>query len=309
MIITVTLNASVDKTAFINNFQIGKINRFDKPIELAGGKGLNVTRTLKILGHAPVATGFLGGKTGEKLEILMDDEGIIHNFQKIKDKSRSCLAIIDNKLNTLTELNENGPDITDDELNEFYTKLSVINPEAKIVIISGSIPKNLPKTIYYDLINICKERGLLTVLDATGEELKKGIEAKPFIIKPNKIEAEELLGFRLDSKNSLIKGLKHLCNYCNIACITLEDKGCVISNNEESFYLIPPQINLINSVGSGDAFMAGLVHALTQNESIKEMGKWGISCGSANAMTDRAGFCNIKDVMSILTDIEVRPLR
>jgi tagatose 6-phosphate kinase len=308
MIITVTLNASIDRTAVINIFRPGKINRCDQPLEMAGGKGLNVARALKNLGQDVIATGFIGGKSGERLEQLMDEEGLPHDFQKIAGNTRYCFAILDNELDTLTEINENGPEITAEETAAFYKKFAAINSGAEVAVISGSIPKSLPAAVYFDLITAAKQRGLLTVLDASGEALKNGIGAMPYIIKPNKKEAEELLGFALDNTDSLLKGISFLSSYCTIACITLEDQGCVIGTASEIYQLVPPAVKVINSVGSGDSFLAGLIYGFRQNLPLNETGIWAIAAGTANAMTEKAGFFRLEELHQIRAGIRVEKL-
>jgi len=308
MVITITVNASMDKTAIINNFQTGKINRLDKPLETAGGKGLNVTRALKTLNKEVISTGFLGGYIGEQLKMLMNEEGIKNDFFEIKDNSRICLAILDQEKNTITELNENGPIITKEELKLFYERLDTLCKNAKIAIISGSVPKSLGNNIYHDLIKFTKERGLITGLDAKEEPLRRGIEAKPYFIKVNKTEAEGILDFKLNTKDNLLKGVQYILNYCNVAVITLEDKGCLIANKDEVYSLTPPEIKRVNSVGSGDSFFAGLIYAFIENKPLKDMGIWGIATGTANALTDRAGLCNINDIYELIPKVLVEKI-
>lgn len=306
--ITVTLNASIDRTGIIHNFQTGKINRLDQPKESPGGKGLNVTRVLKTFNENVTATGFIGGKYGEKLKSLMDEEGFNHEFQKINGETRFCLAIIDPEHNKITELNENGPQISDEELNSFYDKYRKISPDAEFSIISGSVPKSLPYEVYFELIELSGKRNLKTALDASGKPLKEGIKAKPFIIKPNKNETEELVGFELNTEEDVIKATRYLSEYCNISCITLEDKGAFLCTKNEIYQFIPPQIKVVNSVGSGDSFLAGLVYGIKNNFSLSDSGKWAISAGTANALTEKAGFCNIYDINRIYNEVIVKRL-
>jgi len=309
MVITITINASMDKTAIINNFETGRINRLDKPLETAGGKGLNVTRALKTLNKKTISTGFLGGYIGEQLKILMNEEALENDFLEIKDNSRICLAILDQEKNTITELNENGPNISNEELELFYKKLDELCKKAKIAVISGSVPKCLGNNIYYDLIKFTKERGLITGLDAKEEPLRRGIEARPYFIKVNKIEAEGILNFKLNTDENLLKGVQYILNYCNVAVITLEERGCLIADKDEIYHLIPPQIKRVNSVGSGDSFFAGLVSAFIENKSLKDMGICGTATGTANALTDRAGLCNINDINELIPRVLVKKIK
>lgn len=308
MILTITLNASIDKTAKINGFTSGKINRIDKPFEMAGGKGLNVSRALKAYNYKSLATGFIGGKSGERLKELIETDNISNDFLNINDSNRSCLAIVDNKNNTITEINENGPNISNEELEKFYNKVSSLTQNIKIAVLSGSVPKSLPEDIYLKLIEICKQNNVLTALDASGLHLKNGIGAHPYIIKPNQSEAEELLGFSLENNEDYLKAIYFLTHYCNIAVITLEDKGCIIGNKSEIYHITPPTIKIVNSVGSGDSFLAGMIYALNENMSILEIGKYGIATGSANTLTETAGLCYKKDIDEIYKSIKVDKL-
>lgn len=308
MILTITLNASIDKTAKVKNLVAGKINRIDKPVEMAGGKGLNVTRALKAFDAQSLATGFIGGKSGERLIELLNNDIINHDFFNINGSTRSCLALVDESNDLITEINENGPYISPEELNEFYKKVEVLAKQSKMAVISGSVPKSLPENVYSELIEICKKHNLIIALDASGVHLKNGLGSYPYIIKPNHHEAEELLGFEINSTDKYLQAIYFLTHYCNIAVITLEDKGCVIGNKSEIYHLIPPKVKVINTVGSGDSFLAGMIYALSQNRNILDIGKYGIATGTANTLTDTAGLCNIDDINSILEKIEVEKL-
>jgi tagatose 6-phosphate kinase len=305
MILTITLNASIDRTTFINNFTIGKINRSDQPIESAGGKGLNVTRVLKILGVESVATGFIGGKSGERLEDLMNHEGFRHDFVKMNGNTRSCLAIVDKEKNNLTEINENGPKISNEELESLYKKVEELSSKAKITVISGSLPTSLPSDVYGNLITIAKKNGSTTFLDASRQALKDSIGSVPYMIKPNKTEAEELLGFELNNQEDWMKGIYFLTEYCSLACITFEDKGCVIGNKREIYHASAPKIRVVNSVGSGDSFLAGFISGYHNNKSLSDCMKMAIAAGSSNAMTDRAGLIFKNDFENLLNQVEV----
>lgn len=306
MIITVTLNASIDRTTKINNFSAGKINRIPQPIELAGGKGLNVSRALINFGYQDkvIATGFLGGIFGQRLKELLKEDQIKYDFYKIQNNTRCCLALIDEQNQQITEINENGPYISQEELNSFFEKLEILCKTAKILVVSGSLPLSLPEDTYAKIINIGKKYGLLTILDAKEKVLKHGIGAEPYIIKPNRPEAEGVLDFELKNENDFIKGIYFLSDYCKIACITLDKDGCIIGNKKEIYRVYNPEIKIVNTVGSGDSFLAGLIHAFLNDKDLGEMGKYGIASGSANAMTDRAGFFEIETFNKLISKIK-----
>lgn len=308
MILTITLNASIDKTAKIENFKAEKINRIDKPYEMAGGKGLNVTRALKAYNLNSLSTGFIGGKSGERLKELLEIDNIEYDFLNIEDSNRSCLALVDTVTNRITEINENGPFINTNELKDFLDKVDILSKKSEIAVIAGSVPKSLPDNIYYQLIEICKKNNVITALDASGEHLKQGLGAYPFIIKPNQQEAEELLGFNLNSQEKYLQSIHFLSHYCKIAVITLEDKGCIIGNKNEIYHLIPPEVKVVNSVGSGDSFLAGMIYAIKQNKNILDIGLYGIATGTANTLTETAGLCKKEDIDYFFDKISINKL-
>lgn len=308
MILTITLNASIDRTVIVEDFQTGRINRINNPVETAGGKGLNVTRALKAYNLESLATGFIGGNSGKKLEELLKSDNINSDFYQIKNETRSCLAIIDQKNNNLTEINENGPLISNEEIEGLYKKIDEISKNHKIAVISGSVPKSVSEDIYFDIIEICKKKNLLTLLDASGIHLKNGVGAHPYLVKPNQYEAEELLGFKIDSTDSYLKAIHFLTHYCQIAVVTLEDNGCIIGTKSEIYHIKPPKVKVVNTVGSGDSFLAGMIYAITKDLTLKEIGSFGIATGTANTLTDIAGLCHRYDIDNIIEKVEVERL-
>lgn len=308
MILTITLNASIDRTVIVEDFQTGKINRINNPVETAGGKGLNVTRALKAYGLESVATGFIGGNSGRKLEELLKSDNINSDFYQIKNETRSCLAIIDKNNNNITEINENGPVINNDEIQGLYKKIDKLSKKHKIAVISGSVPKSVSEDIYFDIIEICKKNNVLTLLDASGIHLKNGVGAYPYLVKPNQYEAEELLGFKIDCVDSYLKAIHFLTHYCKIAAITLEDNGCIIGTKSEIYHIKPPTVKVINTVGSGDSFLAGMIYAITKDLQLKDIGSFGIATGTANTLTNIAGLCHKYDIDKIIDKVEVERL-
>jgi tagatose 6-phosphate kinase len=303
--LTITLNASIDRTAFIDDFSINKINRTNTPIESAGGKGLNVARVLKILGKDVTATGFIGGNYGKKLKYLMLKDNIDNDFYEIEGETRFCLAIVDRKNNTLTEINENGPNISKEEFDNFLKKITELSKGKKFVIISGSVPTSLSDDTYFKIINHLKNLNIPCLLDASRKYLKSAILAKPFLIKPNHTEAEDLLGYKLDTIDKILQALSDIKKYCKMSIITYQDKGSFFYYKDEILQFVPPKLKVVNTVGSGDSFLAGLSVKLEENCSLEEIGKFATACGTANALTERAGFINKNDLYDIYKEVKV----
>ena len=192
MILTITLNPSIDRRYNVKDFEKGKIFRTEDYQYTIGGKGINVSKVIKVLGQEVLATGFLGGNSGEYIIDGLNEMDIENNFVNISGQTRSCLAIISND-GSQTEILERGPLISEDEKNKFLTIYESLLDKVDIICASGSLPKGLDYNIYSDLIRIAKEKNKKFLLDTSGEALKQGIEAGPYLIKPNKEEFRTIL--------------------------------------------------------------------------------------------------------------------
>jgi 1-phosphofructokinase family hexose kinase len=182
MIVTVTLNAAIDRTLTVPNFQLGQRHRASAGLTLAGGKGINVARALKHLGVPVVATGLAGGRTGTRIVEELTGEAILNDFVRIGDESRTSTAVVDPTGSTYTEINEWGPLVEADELTMLLEKLHYLSRGADFVVLSGSLPRGVDGGFYAELIRELNRRQVLTVLDSEGEPLRLGLEAEPFLV-------------------------------------------------------------------------------------------------------------------------------
>ena len=196
MILVVNLNASVDKRYKISEVTKGSVMRASHVDNTPGGKGIHVANVVTILKEDCIATGFLGGKTGEFIEEKLNEYNIRQDFVKIQGDTRECIAIITDDL-TQTEILEPGPEVKISEQDEFIKKYTELIKDSDIIVASGSLPRNIPKDFYGKLIKMANDLGKKFLLDTSGELLKEGIKAKPFFIKPNKDEIEALTGRKI----------------------------------------------------------------------------------------------------------------
>src|SRR5881275_2568673 len=194
MIITVTLNAAIDKTLAVPNFRLGRRHRAVEQTAMAGGKGVNVARVLKALGQPVIATGVAGGSTGTRIIEQLTNEAILNDFVRIREESRTSTAVVDPTTGDQTEINERGPAVSEAELELFVDKLLYLAKGAAVCVFSGSLPRGVPADLYGRLIADINRLGVLTVLDSEGEALRLGTRAEPGIVTPNEPEAEELVG-------------------------------------------------------------------------------------------------------------------
>jgi len=194
MIITVTLNAAIDKTLAVPNFRIGRRHRSSEQRTMPGGKGVNVARALKTLGLPVIATGLAGGSTGTRIIEQLTDEAILCDFVRIKEESRTSTALIDPTSGLQTEVNEPGPLVSEAEMSLFTEKLLYLAKGADVCVFAGSHPRGVDHKIYADLITELKRLGLTTVIDTEGEPMNLALRAGPDLVSPNASEAEELVG-------------------------------------------------------------------------------------------------------------------
>ena len=194
MIITVTLNAAIDKSLSVPNFRLGRRHRTVEQRTMAGGKGVNVARTLKALGQPVIATGFAGGVTGTHIVEQLTDEAVLNDFVRIREESRTNTSVLDPTTGEQTEINERGPSVSEGEVELFADKLLYLARGAAIVVFAGSLPRGVEPEIYASLIRDLARMEVTTVIDTDGEPLHHAVRAEPDVVSPNLLEAEELVG-------------------------------------------------------------------------------------------------------------------
>lgn len=306
MILTITLNPALDKVYSIDDFNNNNVYRTKKMTETAGGKGLNVARVAKLLDEDVAATGFLGGHIGNfiKNEVLYLD--IEEQFVEVEGNTRMCINITDQKNNTTTEILEEGPEINDKQIKVFLNKYKFLIEKADIVTASGSLPPGLPVNFYKILSEYSKENKTKFLLDTSGEFLQKGIEGKPYLVKPNEEEINSLFYIEEANKENYKKALTYLKNNdIKIPIISVGEKGCYALVENDVYHFIPPKVKTINTVGSGDAFMAGCAIGLKNEYNILNTIKLGMACGIANTKFFKTGVVTKKLVFDLFEKIKL----
>ena len=233
MIVTVTLNAALDRTLTVPNFQRGQRHRASGGLTIAGGKGINVARALKRLDVPVVATGLAGGLTGTRLVEELTGEAILNDFVRIADESRTSTAVVDPTSSSYTEINEWGPHVEPEELDMFREKLRYLARAADVVIFAGSLPRGVEDDFYGDLIRELNKRSIRTVLDAEGEPLRMGTAAEPFLVSPNQREAESLVGQEFHEDQDFIQALDDIAELGARNVLITQESGCFALLREE----------------------------------------------------------------------------
>ncbi|MEQ3280995.1 1-phosphofructokinase [Finegoldia magna] len=280
MIYTVTLNPSIDYIMRLDGFQNGETNRAKVTELYAGGKGIMVSKLLHNLDVKSKNIGFLGGFTGEYIEKLLDDMRILHDFTKINGNNRINVKL---KMDSETEVNAPGPDISQDELEDFYAKLSGI--DGGIVSFSGSVAANMDKDIYIEMIKKLSPNTRFT-LDTTGDVLLKSLDYHPLLLKPNQAELEEIYGDKFNSKEEIISYIKStmIPKSENVIC-SLGSDGAIFVSANSSFYIPIVKGEVINSVGAGDSMVAGFIYAYLNEMSEEDMFKMAVASATATVFS------------------------
>jgi 1-phosphofructokinase family hexose kinase len=226
VIVTVTMNAAIDRTLTVPNFQRGQRHRASAGLTLAGGKGINIARALKRLGVPVVATGLAGGRTGTRIVEELTSEAILNDFVRIDDDSRTSTAIVDPTGGSYTELNEWGPHVSGEELEMLLEKLVYLSQGADYVIFAGSLPRGIDDDFYAEAVHELNRRGAQTILDSEGEPLRLGVQAEPLLVSPNDREAEALVGQEFNDDADFVNGLETIAELGARNVLITRESGC-----------------------------------------------------------------------------------
>lgn len=286
MIYTTTLNPSIDYIVKVLDFKEGETNRSYYEIKIPGGKGIMVSKLLNNLGINSRNIGFIGGNTGDFIEKSLREMGIGTDFTKIKDDSRINIKL---KTDVETEINAKGPKITLKEENSFFEKIKNIK-EDDLVVLSGSIPNSLSNDFYERIVVELNKKNIQFIIDTTGKKLLKVLKYKPFLIKPNKKELEELFNVEVNSiEEIIVYGRKLLDLGAENVIVSLGAKGAVFVNKDMSIYTPVIKGKLVNSVGAGDSMVGGFIFGIENKLSVEESFKWAVASGTATAFSEDIG--------------------
>lgn len=309
MILTVTMNPSIDVSYPLEELNIDTVNRIEKVSKTAGGKGLNVSRVLSQLNAPLTATGVVGGKFGDYLTEQLDKDGIPHSFSKIDGETRSCIAILHE--GKQTEILESGPEVTAEEQEAFVAHFEELMADTDFITISGSLPKGINHDFYSLLIDKATEADVKVLLDTSGATLKASLENmhKPFLIKPNETEIADLLGKEIHSNDELVEALEDKeFDGIEWIVVTLGADGAIVKHQKNYYRVDIPTIKVVNPVGSGDSTIAGLAYALSEGKSPEDVIKSGMVTGMLNTLEEKTGFINVDNFETLFKQIKVEKI-
>jgi 1-phosphofructokinase family hexose kinase len=305
-VVTVTLNPVLDRALWIRGFRIGKTVQVEKCSTVAGGKGVNVSRALLKFGIKSTATGIMAQEESASYTGLLESDGIDHDFHRVDGRLRTNITILSDSADEETHIRDRGPRIDPHELEKFEKKLSHLVDGHTFVVFAGSIPDGLPDDSYRRLIHSVQKEGNRSALDASAKPLKEGLKAAPVLIKPNEEETRDALGFFPRTEKEIRSAAR--------AFFALGISRCMISCGKRGLYFCTPQEcirarvtveNPVNSVGSGDAALAGGLIGMLCGLGAEMSGRLACAMGAANTLVSGACVLDKKDVQKFYAAAEV----
>jgi 1-phosphofructokinase family hexose kinase len=287
MIFTLTLNPALDRELTVPAFVFDKVLRASAVRVDYGGKGFNVSRALAALGAESIALGFVGGATGESLTAGLADLGIHSDFVQVAGETRTNVSIVTDDHVHYLKVNAPGPKVTPAEGTALLQKVRALAQPGDWWVLAGSLPPGVPATFFAEVIRLVRAAGAHAVLDTSGDSLRVGCVAGPFLVKPNAAEAGELAGIRVASPDEAREASAkiHALGAQHVV-VSLGQAGALYSDGQCVWHAEPPLIEEHNPIGAGDALVAGLVWGLSQDYSSPEILRWGVACGTAAASLD-----------------------
>lgn len=308
MIVTVTLNPSMDKTGNLTNYEHGGVNHITDVIRDAAGNGIIASKTLQALGKDDcIATGFLGGINGERIELILESMGIKSDFVKIAGDTRTNLKIVEDN-GFVTEFNEPGPIVNPSDVQALKDKILNYAGEDTVFLFSGSIPRNCPDSIYAELTEEVKAKGSKVVLDVNGELMKTSLRAKPDIIKPDKqeIEAYYDMEFSVSEEGLIDMGNRIINEYgVGVVCISRGAIGALFITSDKCYRCPALKVETHSTVGAGAAMDAAFALGLQSNCSLEESIKLAMAISAGSVTTKGTKSASKEKINSLIGQVEL----
>ena len=309
MIVTVTMNPAVDQTLVLQKFVAGDTLRVMSSRTDPGGKGVNGSRVIRELGGESIAMGFAPGGLGRYVVQELEEAGIETDFVPTMGETRTNIALLDEARHGTTILSAPGPQTDPAALDELRARLRARLQPGDWLVLAGSIPPPLTADIYNEIIHEASEKGVHTVLDADGAALAAGAAAHPEMLKGNRREMERLLGRHLDDEGSMLEAARQLQDSgVEKVVVTRGREGAIAAADHHYLRGVAPRVRAVSAVGSGDAFLAGVVLTLSRSGQMEEALRLGVAAGTAAVLTQGTEPCRRREVDILLSRVKVHPI-
>ncbi len=305
MIYTITLNPSLDRTIDVEEFMYDDVNKIVEEKRAAGGKAIDVSRVIKELGGQSIALGFMGGYNGIEVESRVANEGIVCDFTRVNAETRENIIINQRRKKMQTYLSSTCAELTQFDISTLYSKIRQI-PRDSYVAVTGSLPPGVNDSFYAQIIAGLKDKNIKVFLDADGEELKKGVQAGPYLIKPNIHEFGRLIDRNVKDYDEVLAHVTPLLGSVENVVVSMGMRGALGISAKERYLVAPPKVNVKSSSGAGDALLAGMVYGLSEGAGFKDALVLGVACGTASTLNAEPACCSKEDVYAITKEIQTK---
>lgn len=303
MIITVTPNPVLDRTITVPALAFNDVLRATAVRLDWGGKGFNVSRALLALGAESVAMGFVGGATGDMLEAGLRGQGITTDFVRIDGETRTNVVIAEPSGRHI-KANEAGPTVPRAAQEALFAVLRARLQPGDTCVMAGSLPPGVDADFYAELVQLVHAAGALSVLDASGEALRRGVAARPNVVKPNALEAAQLTGAPVQTVADAVAACRAIsAQGVSMVALSLGADGLLLSDGARIVHAQPPAIEEVINVGAGDALVAGLVWAQAEGLTLSDIARWGVACGTAAAQKPGVDFGTKAEVAAVAAQV------
>ncbi len=310
MICTITLNAGIDRVYQVTNFGVGRYHRPDRFRAATGGKGINVARLLKKLGHEVMVLGFAGGTAAPFMQRELARDNVLADFVRIAEESRRCISIVDPATRTTTQVDEPGPLVAPSETHALMRTLPQVLDRCDLLVLSGSAPRGVPFDIYAQIIEAARKHGKPSILDTRDEPLREGAKARPMMVKPNLAEFQQLVGKPVAGEDAIHAAARELVETgIDIVFVTLGAQGAIVATARDGDWVAtPPKIDLVSAIGAGDAVVAGFAAALVEELPMPRAIARAIGAAAAVAATLGPTAARREDILRLSASAEVTRL-
>ncbi len=305
MIFTLTPNPSIDHSLTIPQIRFNSVLRSQNVRLDLGGKGFNVSRSLLQFGVDSMAIAWVGGGSGKMLADGLQSLGIQTDFVWVEEDTRSNIRIDEEEGDWYIKVNEPGPPITEDDIEQLFKKVEGYAKKGDIWVLSGSLPPDVPDEFYADLIKLFKSRGARVYLDASGPALRYGCQAGPYMVKPNRSEAASIVGFAVDDQEDAKRAALPFLRM-GIECISISmgSMGLLFATQREMIHAKPPKIKPKNESGSDDALLAGLIYGQIRDWEPVEVARWAVATSAVASETDGVSKFDVGCIQKMLPEVE-----
>lgn len=301
MIYTVTFSPSIDYIPYISNFELGQLNRSTAVSYYPGGKGINISRVLSGLRCETTALGFVGGFTGKFIEDFLTDEEVNHQFIYLREATRINMKI---KSEIETDLNGPAPSLTAQNEADLRAYLEDVLNEKDWVVVSGTIPPSIPDTFFQFLQQLCQTTKANWILDTSGPRLKELLAYQPYMIKPNEHELADLVGEEITNLEDALKYAEQIVQQgIEIVVVSLGGAGAICATENNRMIAKAPKGKVVNTVGSGDSLVAGILSQIVSENTLEEAFTYGVAAGSATAFTE--DLCTFEQIEDLVKEVAI----